>query len=620
MKILNRRQGQRGVGLIEVLVALVIIAVGVIAVLGLQGTLMSGSSTAKARNEAVALAREKTEELRNAIELGQFDIDLAVQSMTDDPGGKIDGVNAQFTRSWSIAEAKGVENTREIVMQVTWKDAQDADNQVELNTLVAYTSPLKSAVSKQNAGGPVRPGGTDTGYEGLHGGTDLTENVSDNRNAGTDPIKALDDKFGIQSVLRYSNGHVQVRIPDPNCPAVNSSDVDCTCPQVDRVAGPSGGVQCVVFTAFGGTLLRFGGKVYVDNYLNKYNKDADFNEALLVKATSPAYCAHQRTGCGAVGAKMDCLEYMCYTSGDCAKGGADCPTDTAVLDKIIARGLSGGWYGKIGYLFPKESSSNFPTVCMSKKAVVDNNGNPILDNNGNPILDDIRETARLYYSERTDANTKKWREGINESYSCHNTLIMDKSNNPNRASACPLGYEKLVTEGIVWNSFEDNQVIRSLAANATNNVLSADETYCNIIAIYGDISFTNNPDPVVAAKATVTGYNDTLLSLDTTSYSGYVDGECVVKDDNQGIDYACNYIDTVWSGYIRAEGKRTYTINTIIVDGYTDNTDPANPIWVPPVTVDSTLDYTCIGYYDYPAPGKTTGRYGEDIFLYCYLP
>ena len=44
MKILNRRQHQLGVGLIEVLVALVVIAVGFIAVLGLQGTLMSGSS------------------------------------------------------------------------------------------------------------------------------------------------------------------------------------------------------------------------------------------------------------------------------------------------------------------------------------------------------------------------------------------------------------------------------------------------------------------------------------------------------------------------------------------------------------------------------------------------
>ena len=57
------RYRQVGVGLIEVLIALVVIGVGVIAIVALNADLMSGSGLAKARMEALDLAEEKIEEL-----------------------------------------------------------------------------------------------------------------------------------------------------------------------------------------------------------------------------------------------------------------------------------------------------------------------------------------------------------------------------------------------------------------------------------------------------------------------------------------------------------------------------------------------------------------------------
>lgn len=562
MNILNRTQHQRGVGLIEVLVALVVIAIGVIAVLGLQGTLMSGSSTTKARNEALALAREKTEELRNAVELGQFDTDLAVQELTDDPDGKINGVNAQFTRSWSIVDVDSVKDTREVVMQVAWTDANGEDNSVTLNTLVAYASPMVSALTA-TASGNLAPGGGDTGYEGLHRETPMDEEVSDDRNPETDPDKALDEHFGVIDVMNYSNGHVQVRVWDEFCAAP------------DRVLDSEGqpiknGAEylCVSFTAFGGTLLRFGGTLYVHEFLK--------NNELLVKATSPAYCAYQEVSCGSVDTGIDCMEYLCYVSGDCAKntdGANGCPaTDTTALDEVIRRGLSGGWYGKIGYYSPTAGNS-FPTICMSKEVEYDD---------GVRELEDIEVSARAYYSERTDANGKKWREGINQSYSGHNTNIVRSK--ANSADICDTGYDKLVSAGIVWNSFVKDEVVRSLDADDLNTVLGRDETYSDIVANYGSIDYPDHP-PIGDDEELVghqqSGEFESLETSSTGAYAASVDGECVIQEGqgNKAPIYACNYVNTdwtsgwSWSGEITARGTMSYEVadlETGVITSYVD--------------------------------------------------
>ena len=119
---------------------------------------------------------------------------------------------------------------RNLSCEVTWKSAQDDENDenqvqvVELNTLVAFTSPLIAAASKGNKAAGAGPRGTDTGYEGRHGETPMTSDGHGPDRAEDDVTRGLDSRFGITDVLRYSNGHVQVRIPDPNCPSVDSTD------------------------------------------------------------------------------------------------------------------------------------------------------------------------------------------------------------------------------------------------------------------------------------------------------------------------------------------------------------------------------------------------------------
>ena len=63
---------QSGFAIIEALIAFLVLGIGVAALLYLQGDLMSGSSLSKARAEAMELAKDRTEVLRNYIDKRQF--------------------------------------------------------------------------------------------------------------------------------------------------------------------------------------------------------------------------------------------------------------------------------------------------------------------------------------------------------------------------------------------------------------------------------------------------------------------------------------------------------------------------------------------------------------------
>ena len=58
---------QRGIGLIEILVAVVILAVGFLALAALQGTVTLSAADSRARTSATSMANEKLEELRSFV-------------------------------------------------------------------------------------------------------------------------------------------------------------------------------------------------------------------------------------------------------------------------------------------------------------------------------------------------------------------------------------------------------------------------------------------------------------------------------------------------------------------------------------------------------------------------
>ena len=73
MKPIPSKQARRGFSLVEVLVAVVIMSLGLLALASLQSALIRSSSDAKARSLAMAIAKQKIEQLAAYQTLGGFD-------------------------------------------------------------------------------------------------------------------------------------------------------------------------------------------------------------------------------------------------------------------------------------------------------------------------------------------------------------------------------------------------------------------------------------------------------------------------------------------------------------------------------------------------------------------
>ena len=131
-----RRHCARGVSLIEALVALGVMAFGMLAVLGLQSTLRGNADVARQRAEAVRIAQESIEDWRafGAIETTNGIVDYA-EIVSDGPTD-IAGVNATYARL-RIVTASDSPPMKSLVVTVTWRDRTDEEQTVTLRTAIA---------------------------------------------------------------------------------------------------------------------------------------------------------------------------------------------------------------------------------------------------------------------------------------------------------------------------------------------------------------------------------------------------------------------------------------------------------------------------------------------------
>jgi len=164
---------QKGIGLIEVLITTVVVAVGLLAVASLQGKFISSSGESKIRSEALVLAEQKLEQFRNTVAMTNSNVpatgynDILITGAFSDTGNPIVGTNASFTRSWTITDvappvppfAAGDTNLKRVSVQVGWDgngdgDSNDADEVVNVVTQMAWIDPAKASLyAATNAGG-----------------------------------------------------------------------------------------------------------------------------------------------------------------------------------------------------------------------------------------------------------------------------------------------------------------------------------------------------------------------------------------------------------------------------------------------------------------------------------
>ena len=454
MKILNKSRKQRGVGLIEILIVLVVLVIAWAAIAALQGTLMSGSSVTKARNEALELAREKTEELRTTIEKQQY---LgALVSGTDE----IPGVNATFTRSWLLDELNidgvgAVEDyVNNLTMQVSWVNNEGVTENVELNSIITYYDKL--AIASYATGGAG-----DT----IGAPTPNSDSASEGPGILDPDAPVVTDEIGDGDIGTDDSIYTGV---DTDGNLVVYQGLAVNIEGVDKFLNG--------LTVYGGKINKTAGTIY-------YNSPTPF-----VQATSPSLCAsfaRSKDACGIdAGSPTNCAEYVCYTGGDCKNGGDGCFQNDA--EQAALPYLNGGWWGKIGDFFPTlDNANSFPTICMG---------------------DSTNVAARLYVTKRTFGvevieeeeivSTGIEREGINTSFECQNVMITE----PNDTD-CTSMIGELTGRGIQIDpnadpsGIEDHQVIRELDSDDTNTALEATTSSFDN-GVFLDFCTNEIPDPV----------------------------------------------------------------------------------------------------------------------------
>ncbi|MDD5267267.1 MAG: hypothetical protein PHO08_09090 [Methylococcales bacterium] len=179
---------QKGVGLIEVLIAGLVFAIGITAVVQLQGTFFTSSSAAYARSIAMSIAQEKIEDLRGFQVTDSSVVDIFdFTSITANGGGRcteqlINGVcnlavpsgslakdNITFNRSWAVTNYyyTGAPNNRvvtttpsgdivqkQVTVTVGWTDIDGTAQTASLSTVInKFSGAASTGLIANNIGG-----------------------------------------------------------------------------------------------------------------------------------------------------------------------------------------------------------------------------------------------------------------------------------------------------------------------------------------------------------------------------------------------------------------------------------------------------------------------------------
>lgn len=232
----------RGFVLIEVMVAILIVALGILALAQLESHVVGAAGEAKSRSSAMALARSRIDDLRGTILKSQYDTNLASGSGSQTV--QLNGID--YSVAWTVANTTSGSNALEnrlVQVDVTWTDRAGNTQHVYLNTQVAWNDPALSSATRRDlgsnliapsgmakrGGGAYSPG--DTAPHIVTGDDNITKLVN---SAGDtilylDPVGDTPQQFTkIYGRVYFDQGANQNQIPDsPNIYVRLSSEGEC---------------------------------------------------------------------------------------------------------------------------------------------------------------------------------------------------------------------------------------------------------------------------------------------------------------------------------------------------------------------------------------------------------
>jgi Tfp pilus assembly protein PilV len=420
-----------GIGLIEVLITTVVIALGLLAVARFQVGVIGESRDNKAMVEARNYCASGIEDLRSAITksrtVGGEKVFWAASEdspIEDTHAGK----SATYVRTMVVEnlplpddaapEDKDVREKR-VTATCSW-DGGEVELQTILTLHAANRSALASGVGvgggpaispSLNAGAsddigevlPLQP--TDEGY-GNAGQVIEIDNELYVVQANGESAAKSERCAGLKPAppLPFENGLRARRTDNDGLPGMEAIELF-------EVVSDAGGALCVPRVRFnGGVIIPIRGVVHSRASDNKTLLGLEL--FTLNVSESGAYCVFNPQE-GATSAP-----YTCYVGGNCGHGplGTDdedmtqCPT-TAV-PSVLTKVGEGGWRGRVGLLNVADKGLN---VCFLEEATSQSFGG--------------RDSARSYFSYNVGpdsaATSDDRSQGINKPYSCHDFLIVD---------------------------------------------------------------------------------------------------------------------------------------------------------------------------------------------------
>ncbi len=126
-QVRTRTENERGFTLIEVMVTMVILAVGLLAVAGMQVISIKSNTTSRDVTEASTLAMDRLEFLK----VLPVDDDQLDEGEHDDAGNPVEG---KYTVTWNVTDN---EETKAVTVLVDWESGhKQKAKQVELPTII----------------------------------------------------------------------------------------------------------------------------------------------------------------------------------------------------------------------------------------------------------------------------------------------------------------------------------------------------------------------------------------------------------------------------------------------------------------------------------------------------
>jgi Tfp pilus assembly protein PilV len=504
MKFIHSTKKSFGIGLIEVLVATVVVAIGLLGVASLQTNLMSSSRTNKTRDEAKALADSKIEELRDTITKTNY---TALASSPPSPLERIGGVTETFTRSWVITNQTNPV-TKQVSVTVCWSDGcppgNNVANKVAVQSVIAFDGLGNSVLSAKSAGqagtaaimGPTlnarssddisspinltTPGTPGTVYTAPDGKTYIVQ--SDTHKALAAP--GCSTLVGLTS---FENNLYTRRVDHDGV----TGDEAIELYEKNVIVGAEYCLPKVRYN--GGVIIPIRGIVHSGATTGNGNNPTLLDVSLFTFNTSESgtYCVFNPQ----TGAKS--APYVCYVGGNCQYGPngttagnpvTECP-NPSVSAAIVG---PGGWRGKVGLLGVAANGNN---VCFAEELA------------GTPAIID---TAREYYTRRNAIN-----EGINKPYNCHDFLIINGKNTMAQI------HSECVTQATAIGGFQLASKTIQRTITSGNNVFdpTIDTSFC--VGSIGTAYAITGTITGAAAAPTVTVSDSTNTNNCTATTSAY---------------------------------------------------------------------------------------------------